>query len=77
MFKSIVKILLAITFISMLISCGEDEVCYDCILATTQEDVCTSTYEEQAARNDLDVNSLEEYIDAISRTGFTCTLIPQ
>jgi len=52
---------------------GEDE-CYTCTLNTTVVEVCESNYEELAARNNLDVGSLSEYLDLIRPTGFVCVL---
>jgi hypothetical protein len=61
---------------SFLASCSGENECFDCLLRDTSVMVCTDTFQEQAALNNLEVNSLEEYIDAISATGFQCEMIP-
>lgn len=70
------KIITSFAFaIFLLSSCGGGDKCFECTLGSgTAIDVCESTYQEQAALNNVDVNSLDEYLDLIgpNGTGFTC-----
>ncbi len=56
-------------------SCSSEDRCFSCVLNTTDILVCDSNFERLAASNGLEVNSLEEYIDLITPTGFVCTEI--
>lgn len=70
--KILSGLLLAITLL-ILSACGSgEERCFVCTLNATTVDVCESTYQEQAARNNLEVSSLDEYINLIRPTGFSC-----
>ena len=51
-------------------SCGEEDRCFTCTLNATVVDVCTDNYQEQAALGNLDVDSLDEYLEEVRRTGF-------
>lgn len=55
-------------------SCGSDERCFDCTLRSSAVEVCQSTFQEQAALNNIEVNTLDEYLELIgpNGTGFTC-----
>ncbi len=65
------SLLLAILFLT---SCGGGERCFDCTLRSSAVEVCESTYQEQAALNNIEVSTLDEYLELIgpNGTGFTC-----
>lgn len=58
----------------LLSSCGDDERCFDCTLLASTVEVCESTYQDQAARSNIEVSTLDEYLELIgpNGTGFTC-----
>lgn len=60
----------------LLSSCGSGDRCFECAIGGGNPiDVCESTYQEQAALNNIEVNSLDEYLNLIgpNGTGFVCT----
>jgi len=64
---------LALTLMAVLSSCGDGEDrCFTCTLNATVVNVCESNYKQQAAQNNVDVSSLNEYISLIRPTGFVC-----
>ena len=53
-------------------SCGDSERCFECTLNATVVDVCESNYKAQAARDNIDVNNLDEYLNLVRNSGFDC-----
>lgn len=58
--------------LTLVLACGEDDRCFTCTLNATVVDVCTDNYKDQAARDNVDVNSLDEYLDLVRNSGFDC-----
>ncbi len=69
------SIVLAVFLMILGTSCSSEDRCFTCTLNATTVDVCESNVETIAASNGLEVESLEEFIDLITPTGFVCTEI--
>ena len=74
--KKLTVVFLALFCLAM-VSCSEEDRCFTCTLNATVVDVCTDNYREQAQRDNVDVDNLDEYVNLlVTTTGFDCVENP-